>query len=151
MGKRIWYTVIRKLIVFSLITIIGLLGGFGASLIFGGRAVLIGISATVMIVISVALLMTVVSLIVDGVLIRAGEWKRWVNLLLIIVSTFLLVYYYFLDKGIFLDLPEFKILSQIVLYGSIVLSFLYWVIDGWAAKFIKNRFSKEGIEKQTKS
>jgi hypothetical protein len=138
MGKSILYTIIRKLIVFVFTAIIGLLCGFTASFIFGRSVLMIGISATVMIVIAITLLMTITSLIGDGVLIKAGKWKRWFNLVLIIVPTLFLVYYYFLNGGIFLELPEFNTLSKIVLYGSIVLSLLYWRLENGQQSKWKN-------------
>lgn len=150
MGKRILHTVIRKLIVFIFTAVIGLFCGFVASFIFGRPALLIGISATLMIVIAITLLMTIFSLIGDGIFINAGKWKRWVNLLLIIVPTLLFVYYYSLNGGIFLELPEFRTFGKITLCGSIVLSLLFWSLDEWTAKFVRNRFKNRKEEEPIK-
>jgi hypothetical protein len=139
MGNRILFTVVRKLVVMGLALLVGLLIGFTASFIIASSAIIVGFSATAMIVISLTILMSITSLIGDGVLAKVRVAKPWLNLVFIAVPSLQLVYYYFLNGGIFLELPGFQEVSQVVLYGSIAFTLMFWGLDELSVKFVRRR------------
>ncbi|WP_028775416.1 hypothetical protein [Shimazuella kribbensis] len=146
MGKQILFTLIRKSVVLGLALVVGLLIGFTVSLMMAKTTIIVGFSATAMVVIALSILMAITSLIGDGVLARVGAAKPWINLVFIAGPSLLFVYYYFLNGGIFLELPGFQLFSQAVLYGSIAFSLIFWGLDELSVKFLKRRKASKNLE-----
>jgi hypothetical protein len=138
-NMQIIFTVIRKVVVLGLALFLGLLTTFAIFTIIGGPAMMIGFSAAVIAIISFAIIMTVTSLIGDGVFFKTGRWRIWLNLAIIAIPNLLCVYFYILEDGFLLEQPEFKTMGNVILYGSIVFSFLFWGLDELLLKFVKSR------------
>jgi hypothetical protein len=136
---QIIFTIIRKVVVLGLALFMGLLTTFAIFTIIGGPAMMIGFSAAVIAIISFAIIMTITSLIGDGILFKTGKWRIWLNLAIIAIPNLLFVYFYILEDGFLLEQPEFKTMGNIILYGSIVFSFLFWGLDELLLKFVKSR------------
>jgi hypothetical protein len=136
---QIIFTIIRKVVVLGLALFLGLLTTFAIFTIIGGPAMMIGFSAAVIGIISFAIIMTITSLIGDGILFKTGKWRIWLNLAIIAIPNLLFVYFYILEDGFLLEQPEFKTMGNIILYGSIVFSFLFWGLDELLLKFVKSK------------
>jgi hypothetical protein len=136
---QIIFTIIRKVVVLGLALFLGLLTAFAIFTIIGGPAMMIGFSAAIIAIISFAIIMTITSLIGDGIFFKTGKWRIWLNLAIITIPNFFFVYFYILEDGLLLEQPEFKTVGNIILYGSIVFSFLFWGLDELLLKFVKSR------------
>ncbi|MXQ53716.1 hypothetical protein [Shimazuella alba] len=136
---QIIFTVIRKIVVLGLALFLGLLTTFAIFTIIGGPVMMIGFSAAVIAIISFAIIMTITSLIGDGIFFKTGKWRIWLNLAIIAIPNLLFVYFYILEDGFLLEQPEFKTMGNIILYGSVVFSFLFWGLDELLLKFVKSR------------
>jgi hypothetical protein len=139
---KIVFTIIRKLLVLGVVLFISLAIALLASYTMGGTATMMGFSASVIAIISFAMIMMISSLIGDAVFFKVDQGRQWINLAMIVVPNSLFVYFYVLNGGQFLQLPEFQTVGNILLFGSVVLGLLFWGLDEVSRKLMQKWMRK---------